>query len=258
MPLVRPKHGPLVWLISGACLLGWSALPAAAAEEPAIDPFARQVLERMSDFAAGAESLAYDAVSETVEVPDDGLPERLRTETRVAMRRPDRLYVDISSDEVRRRVTLNGSRLLLHDLLADAYAVTEAPGGVEETLDLLEGTLGVFIPLGQLLRGDPLASIMDGVTLLSYGGIDDVGGIACHLVAARQSDLAWEAWVEDGPRPVLRKLVFHFSDDEGTTTYTALVEAWSQGSHLPDAAFLPPVPDGAREIPLREVPGDGK
>jgi hypothetical protein len=176
----------------------------------------------------------------------------------VAVRRPDRLYVDIQSDEVHRRVTLDGGRIRLHDLLANAYAVAEAPGGVEETLDLLEGTLGVFVPLGEMVRRDPLSRVMEGVTALAYVGLEDVAGVPCHHVSARQADMAWEAWIEDGPRPVPRKLVFHFAEEGETTTFTAFVEAWSFPAHLPDEAFAPPLGEGAREIPLREVPRGGK
>jgi hypothetical protein len=245
-------------------LVAWLGLlvcgsPAAlAAEDPAIEPFALRVLERMSGFVADAKGLAYDAVTETVEVAPGGLPTRLRAEARVAARRPDRLYVDILSDEVHRRFTLGRQRVRLHDVLADAYAVAEAPGGVEETLDLLEDKLGVFVPLGYVLRRDPLASIMEGVLELSYGGLDDVAGISCHYLAARQDDMAWEVWVEVGPQPVPRKLVFHFADEGGTTTYTALVEAWVFDPHLPDEGFAPPVADSAREVPLREMSRGGE
>ena len=257
-PFVRLiGHSPLM-LVALLGLLACGSPSAVAAEDPAIEPFALRVLERMSGFVAGAKGLAYDAVTETVEVAGDGLPTRLRAEARVAARRPDRLYVDILSDEVHRRVTLVGRRVRLHDVLADAYAVAEAPGGVEETLDLLEAKLGVFVPLGYVLRRDPLASIMEGVLELSYGGLDDVAGISCHYLAARQDDMAWEVWIEDGAQPVPRKLVFHFADEGGTTTYTALVEAWVFDPHLPDEGFAPPVADSAREVPLREMSRGGE
>lgn len=249
---------PVGLLVGLSCLLTAGSLSAEPAQDPAIEPFARQVLERMSGFLGRAERLTYDAVTETVEVASGGLPVRLRTETQVALRRPDRLFVDIVSDEVHRRVTLDGRRVRLLDLLANAYAVAEAPGGVDETLGLLEDKLGVFVPLGQLLRRDPLSEVMEGVTALSYAGLDDVGGVACHHVAGRQADLAWEAWIERGRQPVPRKLVFHFDDDEGTTTYTALVTAWGFPADLPDEGFAPPLAGTALEVPLREIPGGEK
>ena len=257
-PLVRPNRQPLSLLVVWCCLIALGGPTAEAAEDRAVEPFALEVLKRMSGFVAGAEGLAYDAVTETVEVAPGGLPTRLRAEARVAARRPDRLYVDIQSEEVHRRVTLDGQRVRLHDVLADAYAVAEAPGGVDETLELLEGKLGVFVPLGYVLRRDPLAQIMEGVIELSYGGLDDVAGITCHYLAARQDDMTWEVWVEDGPQPVPRKLVFHFSDDGGTTTYNVLVAAWSFDPHLPDEGFAPPVADSAREVPLREMSRGGE
>jgi hypothetical protein len=245
-------------IVAPCCLVAFASFPAEAREDPAIEPFARQVLEGMSRFLGSAESLTYQATAETVDVPADGLPSRLRTDVRVAVRRPDRLYVDIQSDEVHNRVTSDGQLVRVHDLLANAFAMRAAPGGVDEVLALLEGKLGVFVPLSQMLRRDPLPGIMEGVTALAYVGLENVAGATCHHVAARQDALAWEAWIEDGTHPVPRKLVFHLKDEDGTSTYTAHLGGWGFSTHLPDAVFEPPIAGDVQEIPLRETPVGGE
>lgn len=250
---MRKSNRRLRWLASVAfCLTGLAGL-GEAAEIESSEQFARNVLERMSRYVAGAEGLAFAATAVNVDVPKDGLPTRMSTRIRVAVRRPGQLYAEIESGEVHRRITSNGREVRLADLLANVYAVAQAPGGIDATLDYLGEDLGVFVPLSELLRSNPVDGIMEGVLDLDYVGLDDVDGVRCHQLSARQADLSWEVWIEDGPRPLPLKLAFHFWTDEGSSTFTAQLSGLALGGHLPDETFEPSRASDAREVPLRMV-----
>lgn len=231
--------------------------PAAAVQNRTVDAFATELLERMGEFVQTAEKYTYIVKSVYAETLDDGSPFELDTEVRVAVRRPDRFWVDVRSDEVHNRFLYDGETLQIQHLMANLYATAPAPATIDATLQAMEDKLGVFIPLPELISSAPYEQIMDGVEAVTYLGLDDVDGVTCHHLFVEQETLDAEVWIEDGRVLVPRKLVFNFKNDEGDPTFAALLSDWDFSPHLPDAVFTQGPPLGARRIDLRELPGDG-
>ncbi len=231
--------------------------PAAAVQNRTVDAFATELLERMGEFVQTAEKFTYSVTAVHAETLDDGLPFALATEIRVAVRRPDRFWVDVRSEEVHNRFLYDGETIQLQHLMANLYATAPAPATIDAALQRMEEKLGIFIPLADFIASEPYERMMDGVEAVTYLGLDDVEGVSCHHLFVQQDELDWEIWIEDGRVLVPRKLVFDFKNDEGDPTFAALLSDWDFSPHLPDAVFTQGPPLGARRIDLRELTGDG-
>ena len=232
-------------------LLVWSTVPATAAQEPASGAYATEIVEAMGAFIESAEQFSFTFTSVNAEMLENGLPFTLVTDTRIAVRRPDRFWVDVRSDQVHNRFLYDGSRLTLYHLMANVYAEMNAPATIDTTLTRMEDEFDIFVPLADLIASDAGRRILDGVNEITYLGLDEVDVTSCHHIFAQQDDLDFEVWVEDTSVLVPRKLIFHFKNDEGSPTYTALISNWDFSPHLPDAVFTQPAPQGARRIELQ-------
>ena len=221
------------------------------------DAYATDLLERMSAFLQTAEKLTYVVRSVSSETLDDGVPFELATETHVAVRRPDRFWVDVRSEQVHNRFLYDGDNLQVQHLMANIYASTQAPGTIDDTLVELEDQLGIFIPLADIIANDPYPRIMEGVESITYLGVDDVDGVSSHHVFVKQADLDWQIWIEDGRSLVPRKIVFNFKGDEGNPTFTAFLTDWDFSPHLPDAVFAQSAPADADQVEIRRLREEG-
>jgi hypothetical protein len=246
------------WLVTLFVLatIVWLSEPATATQDPESGAYATKIVEAMGNFIESAAQLSFTITSVHTETMADGIPFQLVTETRVALRRPDRFWVDTHSEQVHNRFLYDGQRVTLHHLIANSYASVEAPATIDATFTMMEEKFGMFIPFTDIIAGDASRRIMDEVKAITYLGIDNIDGVSCHHLFARQEDLDWEAWIEDGIMLVPRKIAIYFKNDEGNSTYTALLSEWDFSPHLHDAVFTQTHPLGARRIELQQIVGE--
>lgn len=237
-----------VLCLSASLTLGTGSQAAAQSEAEAT--FATELINRMANFLDTADAFTYTSSSTNVTVVADEPPSTMFSTVRVAVRRPDRLWVDLQSDEVHNRFLYDGATFQVQHLLENVYATHDAPGSIRQLLDLVENELGIFIPLGAIWGGDSQARVMEGVDDITYLDFQDVDGVACHHIHARQSDLDWEVWIEDGVRLVPRKVSIRFVDGDISTTFSAVLSQWDFAPHLPDSVFSQPPPPNAQRIEL--------
>ena len=120
-------------------------------------------------------------------------------------------------------------------------------------LDVALVKFGIAIPLEDLIQSNPYAAAMKNVS----GGIDlgptTVLGVKCEHLAFTQDNIDWQVWIEEGPRPVPRKIVITYKDEEGSPQYTALLSKWDFETKLPDFVFTFEPPPDAAKINVMEV-----
>ncbi len=217
-------------------------------EEPAIEPRALEIITRASEFLSGAKQFAVTAEVSQDLVGEKGSKLQMCKQVELKVRRPDRLQVHISTTVPKRTFWYDGKTISLLDHQKNYYGVSPAPGKIDGMVDQVEKDLGVVFPLDDLVRAKPLAGPASKAGSGVYLGVDKVLGRPCHHVAFSHEAIDWQAWVEDGPKPLLRKLVITFKLDEGSPQYTALLTHWDLGTKLPDFVFKFEPPDGAQKI----------
>lgn len=247
------RRGPMLAVMCLCAALTSGAGSHAAAQSEAENTFATEIVNRMANFLDSADALTYTSLSATVAAAAEEPPSTLHATVHVAVRRPDRLWVDLQSEEVHNRFLYDGATLQIQHLLENLYATHAATGNIRQLLDAVENELGIFIPLGAIWGGDSQARIMEGVEAITYLGIQDVEGVPCHHIHARQSDLSWQVWIEDGVQPVPRKVSIHFMTGDVSNTFSSVLSEWDFAPHLPDSVFNQSPPPNAQRIELQRL-----
>ena len=100
---------------------------------------------------------------------------------------------------------------------------------------------------------DSYKSAMSKITSGIYLGPVTVLGVPCEHLAFSLGKVDWQIWIEQGARPVPRKIVITYKDEEGTPEYTAILSNWDFQTKLSDFLFNFEPPTGATKITVAEI-----
>ena len=94
---------------------------------------------------------------------------------------------------------------------------------------------------------------MNKITAGIHLGSVTVLGVPCEHLAFTLENVDWQIWIEQGARPVPRKIVITYKDEEGTPEYTAIFSNWDFQNKLSDFLFTFEPPPGATKISVAEI-----
>jgi hypothetical protein len=166
----------------------------------------------------------------------------------VQLRRPDRLRLDVSTSVPKRSFYYDGASLTLIDRATGFFASAKTPATIDETLQAAEEKFGITFPLEDLLLSRPFGDGASKAISGSYYGLEPILGVMCHHVSFQSEVIDWQAWIEDGPVPLMRKAVIDFKNEPGSPKWTVLLTKWDLETPLPDFVFKLDPPPGAVEI----------
>jgi len=235
----------LAVLLASAGLTG-TAGAASAGED--IDPVALYALGETCSRLGAAEQITCHVEATIDRVDAAGLKTQVSRSMDVALRRPDRLAMHSIGTEGRRGFRYDGQSATLYNEDVKFFSTVTAASTLDGTLDLLREEYGFTFPMTDLIRSDPRAVLLEGVTEGRYLGVDSVDGVTCHHMAFRQPDADWQIWIEDSIWFYPRKLLVTYKNEEGSPQHTALFSEWDYGASLTDAMFRFEAPPEAVEV----------
>jgi hypothetical protein len=89
---------------------------------------------------------------------------------------------------------------------------------------------------------------MKNVTTLRYIGTGLVGVRPCHHIAATQKEIDWQAWIDQGDRPRLRKLHITYKNLPGAPRYSAVLVDFEEPASIAPEMFDFKAPEGAEKV----------
>jgi hypothetical protein len=233
-------------------LLGLGGLSTLADDAPvstnAIDPHAQEYLRRSSDYLAQAQFFSVSGEIWQDAVLPSG--ERVQADRMISLdvRRPNRLHAEVRSTRRNRGIWYDGKTISTLNRNQDLYGVVSAPDTLDSMVDYATTRFGIAIPLEDLVVSNPYEAATKNVTAGRDIGPTIVLGVPCEHLAFTQTNIDWQVWIEEGPRPVPRKIVITYKDEEGSPQYTALLTSWDFETKLPDFVFKFEPPPGAAKI----------
>lgn len=248
-------------VVAAALAAAWlAAPPAARAKEPAdgarppvVDPLADRLLRAMSDFLAASRQLSYRARIEYDHVLPTGQKVELGAIQDVALRRPDRAYVEYEGDAGTNRLWYDGRQVTVLDGEENVYAVAPMPGKLDAAIDRLLERYGFTAPLSDFLYSSPYEVLRKRVQFGSYLGETQVDGVRCHHLAFVDKEIDWQIWITDGTHMVPRKLVITYTLLPGQPRFAAVFSDWELETRFADARFTPLLPPDAARIDFVEA-----
>ncbi len=242
-----------------ALLLVWGAAGATPGAAPAgVDPRADEVLRQMGAYlqSAGQYTFRVDATYDRVRASGQKV-EFART-AEISVRRPDGLQANVRGDVLNERVWYDGKRFSFHNLDLNVYSTTEAPPVMDAAFDFLALRYGITPPVADFVYSDPYAVLIERVTSGVYVGRHEVDGVPAHHLAFSQDNIDWQIWIEDGRRPLPRKLVITYKQAPSAPQFRARLLDWDFAPRLPDSLFRFMPPAGAEEVHLSELSTGGR
>ena len=243
---------------------GLCALSARAADvkptdvKPVVDPSADKILKRMGDYLGQAPFYSVNAeIWQDVELGSGQQVQAGRTVV-LQVRRPDHFHAEVRSTRRNRGLFYDGKSITLLNRNENFYGSIPAPATLDQALDTASDRFGIEMPLEDLVVSDPYQSAMQKIVSGRDIGPVTVLGTPCEHLAFSLGAVDWQIWIEDGVKPVPRKIVITYKDEEGTPEYTAIFSNWDFQTKLPDFLFTFEPPAGASKIDVNEIKAENQ
>jgi len=222
--IVNPSSQAAVALV----LLLAAGLPQTALAQPAeVSPQAAKLLKASTDFLASQQQFSVDTESSIEVVLTSGQKIQFDHTARVSVERPNKFRAERTGDLVDQVFYYDGESLTLHNPSANYFATIAAPGTLEEALDFMREKLDIVAPASDLLYKNAYDILMQEVTSGFVVGKGVVEGVRCDHLAFRAPHVDWQIWIEEGKRPLVRKLVITTRDKLNAPQFTVVMKNWN-------------------------------
>ena len=240
----------LTSLVSTAALGALAADETSKSQPPAVDPQAVAILNRAVDHLAKAKQFSVSTeMWEDLDLEEGGSAQFTKI-LDIRLRRPDRVQLSVRTSVPKRSFFYDGETFTLADQRSGFYGSISAPGTLDETIEKMEDKYGVEFPISDILISRPFGDGAKNAKAGQYLGVEPVLGITCHHLAFQGDEVEWQAWIEEGPVPLLRKAVIQSKGEEGSQQVIALFSKWDLSTELPDFVFEFDPPPGSAKIEL--------
>ena len=223
-----------------------------ARDEPAGDGEADQLLRAMTKTLAEAKELQFDADHVLETITKNGEVLQFVAESRVAVKRPDKLRSD-RGPMADTTLYYDGKSLTLFGKRSNVYSQAPAPDNLDEAIALARDTLALEAPATDLLYTNAYERLMAGVTTSTYIGLEPVGDRMCHHLAYRARENDWQIWIENGPDKLPCRYVIVRKTVKGSPRLEVTFRKWDLSPNFSDAWFEIEPPQNAMQIDLLQL-----
>ena len=227
-----------------------TAPPGAAALEPAV----METLKRMSDLLKGAKSFTFSYRTAREQVAQTGQIVDFLHVARVALTRPNKLRIDITGTLWNTILRYDGKVVTLFDPTQRFYSQIEAPPTIDDTLMRLMDKYETSFPVAGVLLADPYEKMRDGLKTAVDLGVVNVDGIRVRHLLFGEDDADWQLWVEDGQRPLPRRLAIVYKKAPGAPRVAVTFSDWNLSPGVPSGRFVFVKPPQAIQVELKTAP----
>ncbi len=225
---------------------------------PDIDPFVVQLVKQASDYLANYKSFSVQSDATMEEVLADGQKIQLSRMSRALVRRPDRMYAEVITDQETNRFYYNGKQMSRFDLDKNVYASIKVPGTLDKALDHAMEKYQLDAPLADFLTGNLYGNFIANTRAGFYAGLHYMQGKKHHHLAMSNENVDFQVWIADGVAPLIHKVVITYQHLPGEPQFVAHLSAWDFSPQTPDMVFefYPPIDaDEIQFLPVKTAEG---
>lgn len=174
----------------------------ASVSAPAPDPRVGKVLMALATHLQSSRRFRCD-VSFLITSGMEGMKQEISATYALAVEKPNLLALRHLRGMAGNSVICNGKQLVTYSPVLNRYEESEAPQSFEQLSQGVGPMSGNMLFVDNLLRDDVYASIMDGVTKVTYMGKETLDGQECERLKFIQDQFDWDLWVSTGLKPVV-------------------------------------------------------
>jgi hypothetical protein len=225
-------------------------LPPARADETN----AQALLKAMSDYLGAQKAISFEYDSNLEVVTKENQKLGLASSGTLTLNRPDKLHATRIGGFANVEFVFDGKTVTLLGKNANAYAQVEAPGTIDQLVDVLRDKYGRPVPAADLLMSNVYDQLLPPVVDTKDLGSGVIGGVECDHLAFRTKEVDWQIWIAQGSRPYPCRYVITSQEVAGSPQYTIDVRQWKTGSEVASDAFNLNVPPGAKKLEASDLP----
>ena len=226
--------------------------PASPVEsKPAVDPDATAAMARMGDFLRSLPAFGLRENVTREQVINGDLKVQKSKVAEVTVLRPGRLkYEGRGDDDKHVVVFFDGKTFSVYSPDKKYYSQVDSPGTLAAMIDMAEAKYGLEFPSADFLRTavEEYALTKDVVAAGDVGK-SNVDGADCEHYAFRKKDVDFQVWVENGERPLPRKIVITSRDEPTQPEYVAVM-TWNLEPKIDESTFTFKPPEESTQIPF--------
>ena len=237
-----------VLFMLGVLALSATVCTEVQAQAPAVDPAATKILKKMTDYLGSLKQFSVRTQNTLEDLLDSGHRVDFDVSANVIVSRPNKLRAERKGDVVSQIFYYNGKTLTLYNPSDKVYATEPAPGTIEGVLDYARESLGLTVPVADLVYRNAFPLLMQDVTFAKVVGKAVIGGVKCdHLVFSRPG-VDFQVWVADSGKPLPYKYVVTDTGIPGRLSVTTVMSNWNVAPAVDDARFTFVPPQGVKKI----------
>jgi hypothetical protein len=230
---------------------------------------ATKLLKAMSDYVISQKSFSakFDADIEVITPAIQKI--QFASSGEVLVDRPGRIKVTRKGGYADVELVFDGKTVSVLGKHANAYAQADAPGTIDQLVDLLRERYALDMPGADLLLSNAYLVLSEDIIDAKYIGHGVIDGVESDHLAFRNQDTDWQIWIERGERPIPRKYVITSKAVAGAPQYTLRITEWKSDAAISADTFAFKPPAEAKkveiealsdidEVPLGIVNGDTK
>jgi hypothetical protein len=213
-----------------------------------IEEQALSVLKRSTEFISKLKQFRVTAEVGFEVLQESGQKLEFGQSVKTVIRRPNHLRAEaVRRDGTKLGVLFDGKNVTTFSVNENVYASVPKTGDLDTGLDYITGDLGIPLPLSDFFYSDPASILAGRATSMIHAGDAIIAGVPCEYVAARNDDVDFQIWIAKGDRPLPRRYVIHYKNEEGQPQFWAFLE-WDVEPEAPDSLFAFDPPEGADRI----------
>jgi hypothetical protein len=239
-------------------VLAKSAPQAAAAEASPVDPEAVDAVRKMGAYLRSLK--AFQVIADVTEddVLDNGLIVQSTSKVDMLAAAPNRMRVEVTSDEKHRLYLYDGKNFTVWARLVNYYATVPAPPTIVELFRRVYEKYDINLPLIDLFKWGTNEDDIKAIKIATDIGPGTVEGVTCEHYVFHQDNVDWQIWIQLGQFPLPRKLIITTLTDDARPQHSDTL-SWNLAPSFNDQAFaFDPPPDAKRIVFAEEKPDDSE
>lgn len=230
-----------------AVAMDQAAAPVAAT---VVDSEAVRLLKKSMDYVGGLSRFRVEVSN----LHEDLLPSGHRVDYQsVAVGtvvRPNKIRGSRLGAGVEQDLIYDGTTLTVYNPPQQAYASVAAPPTIPGMFEMASDSLGLYIPITDLIWPDVFPLLMEGVTMAAVVDQELVGGVICtHLVFSRPG-ADFQIWIPVEGAPLPLKYIVTDTSTPALLSIVSTMSKWDTNPRVADDYFTFTPPAGAQQVPF--------
>lgn len=216
------------------------------------DAKATEVLKQMSVYTASFDQVAIKGTSFSDARLGAGLLISNSEVIHVSINRPGSMRTSSFDGERTKGIYFDDGLLTVFNSENKFYAQVAIPNEIDAAMNFALEELGIEPPLMDLIYKNALAQMVNSGDEVFY--ITDkslIDGKNCHHIAIRGPETDVQLWVEEGDRPLPRKIMITSKWEDGSPRFVAYMN-WESNPKFKPGLFEFKAPEGARKIEFQK------